>query len=596
MTHARRTDTTDPFDDPLREVSEEVILRSSDNIDLTVPMTILSEASCVLEDMLHASQPPPCPADTQDVVPGSPPIISLPEDGHTLEILFRLYIHGSDTVVTSLAEVESVLKAALKYKMHAAVTVLKARLLELGETDTNAHSAFDIACALGLVEESATLFPSACDGYRLALGDGIGGDHYRTSHTHGEPKTLDQEHGLEDEDEESCAVPSPLVTSPAVWRSRLPFPPSDDEDEEEVEEADEEEDEESEEDEEDFRGLLGTLTTDLVLKSTDEHLFHVHSTVLSLASPFFAKVIPRQAFTAAGEPLYPLMKVSEDGAVLSKLLRYVYPCPPYPPATLDALKPLLEAAHRWEVQPALAALRTILVSFLETIPSLEDADAISTALRVFVFAHRFGFRAERAAAVRALLHVHYGVLQDISVEELDEIPASVYYDLLRFHRGFGQGVFQHILQHALLQSGTHPEHIRIPDAIRDAFFSDEETPWKLDVLRLSEPDNHCADICFAVLDAADDPAWDDFQRKSMPRWWLRYVHEIAVRLQRQPLETRIVMDVDILQGSITTALECSECRVHFLPRFIAYAEGLKRELERTHARMEACWDNFIEDK
>ena len=78
------------------KVSEEAILHSSD----------------IKLNARRVSIPPHCPADLYiyNVVLGSPPIISFPEDDHTLEMVFRLtfYIHGSDTVVTSLSEAKFV--------------------------------------------------------------------------------------------------------------------------------------------------------------------------------------------------------------------------------------------------------------------------------------------------------------------------------------------------------------------------------------------------------------------------------------------------------------------------------------------------------
>ena len=218
-------------------------------------------------------------------------------------------------------------------------------------------------------------------------------------------------------------------------------------------------------------------------------------------------------------------------------------------------------------------------------------------MSVFVLAHRLDFKAERAAAVRALLRVPYDQLEDV-YKELDGLspagPASGCCDLFIFHRQCGEAVFRYVLQHALLQSGTRSDHVLVPDAIRDAFLSDEETPWKLDVSRLSQSDNHCAGGCFAVLDVHDDPAWDVFRAKSMPGWWLRYMYHIAVDIRERPLETRLVTNVDMLQKTMNAALECSECRVLFLPRFIAYVVGLEGEIEKFHVGLEGRWDSFVE--
>lgn len=357
MTHAQSTDTTDPFSDPRGEASEEVILCSSDNIDLTVPMNILSKASCVLEAMLYVFQLPFCSPDPdpQDVVPGRPPTISLPEDGHTLEILFRFYIHGSDMVVTSLAEVQSVLKAALKYQMQAAVTFLKVRLLELGLIGTNVATAFVIACDLGLTDVTDALFPAFNEWYQIVVlyHYGIGPNK--------KLEALAQGDSRKEEKEATCGVPSPVIM-PLVRRLEEPLLPSG----------------EGQEEEQFLWGLLDTITTDLILKSTDGYSFYVHSSVLSLASPLFAQTIPYQGFTVTEQSTYKLMQVGEDVGVLSKLLRYVYPCPSPPPATLDALEPLLEAAHRLQLQPALTTLRATLSSFIAN----PDVICISTSLRV----------------------------------------------------------------------------------------------------------------------------------------------------------------------------------------------------------------------
>ncbi|TBU63310.1 hypothetical protein BD310DRAFT_842258, partial [Dichomitus squalens] len=109
------------------------------------------------------------------------------------------------------------------------------------------------------------------------------------------------------------------------------------------------------------RDLFDSPTADFVLHCLDGVTLRVHSTILSFASPVLAKLIADHAATASGQTNYRPAELHEDGHILGKVLEYVYPCPqPAPPASLERLKTLLEAAHKYQLDAALAALRTSL--------------------------------------------------------------------------------------------------------------------------------------------------------------------------------------------------------------------------------------------
>jgi len=164
---------------------------------------------------------------------------------------------------------------------------------------------------------------------------------------------------------------------------------------------------------------------DLVLRTgcpDDTIEFRVHRCILSAASPFFG-----QMFTLPQDPStstqIPIVDVSESESALELLLRFVYPIPDPPIETLDELTLVLTAATKYDMTPAIAALRKLLVqpAFVEAHPT-----------RVYAIATRFELEDEARLASRHTLRMN--VLDCPLHDDLRHISAYAYHRLLDLHR------------------------------------------------------------------------------------------------------------------------------------------------------------------
>ncbi|OBZ68910.1 hypothetical protein A0H81_11022 [Grifola frondosa] len=146
---------------------------------------------------------------------------------------------------------------------------------------------------------------------------------------------------------------------------------------------------------------------DVVLRSSDNVDFHAHKARLAFASPIFKDTfsIPQPIILSNGGDIHPetglpLIRLQEDYRTLEILLQMCYPCQRMPQLLLDDVRPLLEAAGKYEMGDVIARIREILLIFVSTEP-----------LRVFVIACNMGWEMEAKVAARA---APYAIPADLS--------------------------------------------------------------------------------------------------------------------------------------------------------------------------------------
>lgn len=139
---------------------------------------------------------------------------------------------------------------------------------------------------------------------------------------------------------------------------------------------------------------FGASSADVILLTTAEDgvvsKFHLHKNVLSQASTFFETLFSLQQPKSHGKGL-PVVPLPEPAHILDKLLRFVYhPIMQHPPiSSLDDLTLLLAVATKYELRPAIDALRAELIS-----PCYLSEDP----LRVYAIAQRFDLDEEAVVA------------------------------------------------------------------------------------------------------------------------------------------------------------------------------------------------------
>ncbi|OBZ68652.1 hypothetical protein A0H81_11054 [Grifola frondosa] len=133
-----------------------------------------------------------------------------------------------------------------------------------------------------------------------------------------------------------------------------------------------------------------TDDVDVVLRSSDNVDFLAHKTILSVASPIFKMVfrMPQPVVYEDGaihpETGLPLVPLEEDHRTLDILLRMCYPCHRMTPLLLDDIRPILRAAHKFELEQIITQIRGILTMFMPAEP-----------LRVFAIACNMGWEGRR---------------------------------------------------------------------------------------------------------------------------------------------------------------------------------------------------------
>ncbi|KAL1944907.1 hypothetical protein VTO73DRAFT_2527 [Trametes versicolor] len=134
---------------PFNKPSADLVIRSSDIVEFRVRSHILLEASPVFEAMLTQPQTPA--HHPRMKLPPTSPVLEIVEDSTTIERLLRICypIVNPDRCDVPLEDVESALRAAMKYEMELPTKVL-ADYIQFTIAPQSPSQAWAIACRLGL--------------------------------------------------------------------------------------------------------------------------------------------------------------------------------------------------------------------------------------------------------------------------------------------------------------------------------------------------------------------------------------------------------------------------------------------------------------
>ncbi|KAI0352393.1 hypothetical protein OH77DRAFT_803835 [Trametes cingulata] len=170
-------------------------------------------------------------------------------------------------------------------------------------------------------------------------------------------------------------------------------------------------------------------SADLVLQTSDGVAFHVWRCILAEASPVFADMFSLAARTsvssatrAPGPPEEnTTLNVPETSRTVYDLLRMCNPPPHAQFESLDKLKPVLAAAHKYQMDGVMSLLASLLLEYAADAP-----------LRVYAIATQYDLHDVMSSAARRFL-VHKWALDDY-VAELDDISAGAYQRLLAYRK------------------------------------------------------------------------------------------------------------------------------------------------------------------
>ncbi|KZT50324.1 hypothetical protein CALCODRAFT_504835 [Calocera cornea HHB12733] len=132
--------------------SADLILRTSDGVDLRVFSAILAEASPFFADLLSLPQPAAC-SSTPDQAQ-TPAIIDITEMADVMEPLLGFVYPRPDPAIEKLDDLRPVLGAAFKYDFTAALTSLRKLLVSPDFLAKEPTRVYAIACMYELEEEA----------------------------------------------------------------------------------------------------------------------------------------------------------------------------------------------------------------------------------------------------------------------------------------------------------------------------------------------------------------------------------------------------------------------------------------------------------
>ena len=391
---------------PFNNASTDIILRTSDHVDFHVYSQILVAASPVFEGMFELPQPP---AQQQELKYGRP-IIRLSEDSGAMETLLRIIYPINKPTRRTVEEVEPALRAAMKFEMELAITVLTQDL----QAAAHEHpmQVWATSCRLGLEDMAKTaarvLVPAPVPGWGQPairpltfeeLGEMRGlsaGDYYR----------LFEFHRLAGEVALDFKFLSPACDAP--WSSSAAQPgtassPG-------------------------FRGHIPN--PDLICRSSDDAQFPAHRAILCAASASLAEQVERAGPVVDGTAIStptPIVPLEEDGVVVAAILKICYH---------DAVDDLLSSVDLPLLLRIFSAierygLADMHARFLSRWRDMVKTTPLQTYC-VTVGAGNFGLAKE---AARQVVHIR---LEGAYVGEMEGIPALSYHRLWTYYRSCQQ--------------------------------------------------------------------------------------------------------------------------------------------------------------
>ncbi|KAH9066070.1 hypothetical protein EDB83DRAFT_2675017 [Lactarius deliciosus] len=170
--------------------------------------------------------------------------------------------------------------------------------------------------------------------------------------------------------------------------------------------------------------------SDIILRSCDSHNFRVPKLYIVNSSPVLRELLGSVSNTSGvsngkEQEHFPVVELSESGAMLHSLLTFVLPIVPILPSTTERIMDLLAVAQKYQMDSIMAHIRGAIAR--------QDPPFIlpNTAFHVYSLAQKYELHQEALLAARSTLHL------SMTFEDLDDkigfMPGVYLRELWKYH-------------------------------------------------------------------------------------------------------------------------------------------------------------------
>jgi hypothetical protein len=169
---------------------------------------------------------------------------------------------------------------------------------------------------------------------------------------------------------------------------------------------------------------------DIILRSHDSHHFRVPKSYIVNSSPILEELIQKTLGppdAAHAETSLPVVQLPESGAIIHKLLTFIFPVIPVSPSSTEETMELLSVANKYKMVSILVHIRNS-ISKKGTLQYLQRDSTIN----IYSLAQTYGLHPEALQAAEDLL------MSSMDIEDLDDkldmMPGPSLYELWKHHK------------------------------------------------------------------------------------------------------------------------------------------------------------------
>ncbi|KAH9168001.1 hypothetical protein EDB89DRAFT_2074370 [Lactarius sanguifluus] len=261
--------------------------------------------------------------------------------------------------------------------------------------------------------------------------------------------------------------------------------------------------------------------SDIILCSCDSHNFRVPKLYIVNSSPVLRELLGTVSNTSGvsdgkEQEHFPVVELSESGAILHSLLTFIFPVVPILPSTTERIMELLAVAQKYQMDSVMAHIRGAI--------SRQDPPFIipNTALHVYFLAQKYELHQEALLAARSTLSLSM-TIEDLE-DKADFMPGIYLRELWKYHERVRKDLASSLLEFKKLganiagcgsQQPPSSDHVPMPQWLGDYVESLAQAPHLFDFVEFENArahhiyhrPGHCK-TCSSISSEAIHAFWD----------------------------------------------------------------------------------------